>query len=88
MPASPTTTGRLCVALFAGMAEALGCRSWEIDWPGGTVGDLRRRLAAECPTIAPLLARSAVAIGDRYAADGDAVVAGASVAVVPPVSGG
>ena len=38
---------------------------------------------------APLLARSAFAIGGRYVADDDAgVPAGADVAVIPPVSGG
>jgi molybdopterin converting factor small subunit len=38
--------------------------------------------------VAPLLARSAVAVGGRYATDDDRVAAGVDVAVIPPVSGG
>jgi molybdopterin converting factor small subunit len=52
------------------------------------VADLRRTLAAACPELAPLLARSAVARGDRYVADSEPIVAGDDVAVIPPVSGG
>ena len=81
--------GVVRVALFAGMAEAAGCREVEIEWPGGTVADLRAALGRRWPAIAPLLARSAVAVGGRYAADGFIVAPGASdVAVIPPVSGG
>lgn len=77
------------VALFAGMAEAAGCREVEIEWPGGTVADLKAALGRRWPAIAPLLARSAVAVGGSYAADGLVVGAGAAdVAVIPPVSGG
>lgn len=77
------------VALFAGMAEAAGCREAEIEWPGGTVADLKAALGRRWPAIAPLLARSAVAVGGRYAADDLIVGVGtADVAVIPPVSGG
>ena len=78
----------LRVALFAGMAEAAGARVAEIDWRGGSVADLRADLAAAYPAIGPLLARSAVAIGNRYATDDAAVPAAADVAIIPPVSGG
>jgi len=78
----------LRVALFAGMAEAAGRRSIELAWEGGTVGDLRTRLAAACPAIEPLLARSGVALGDRYALDTEVVPAAGEVAIIPPVSGG
>ena len=90
MPLSdpPSPAGRLRVALFAGMAEAAGRPTAEIDWNGGTVADLRRTLAAACPELAPLLARSAVARGDRYVADSEPISAGDDVAVIPPVSGG
>ena len=88
VPDVPPTAGRLRVALFAGMAEAAGRRTVELDWTGGTVADLRRTLAAACPELGPLLARSAVARGDRYAADAYPLAAGDDVAVIPPVSGG
>ncbi len=83
LPESP-----LHVRLFAGMAEAAGRRAVEIGWDGATVATLRRRLAAEFPALAPLLARSAVAIGDAYVTDETPVPAGADVAIIPPVSGG
>jgi molybdopterin converting factor small subunit len=77
------------VALFAGMAEVAGCREAEIEWFGGTVADLKAALGRRWPAIAPLLARSAVAVGGRYATDDLVVGAGtADVAVIPPVSGG
>jgi molybdopterin converting factor small subunit len=78
----------LRVSVFAGMAEAAGCRRLEFEWPGGSVADLRDALAAACPAIEPLLARSAVAVAGRYAADDTAVSAGDDVAIIPPVSGG
>jgi len=88
MPDTPSNDCRLRVTLFAGMAETAGCRSVEIDWVEGTVEELRGRLASACPAIEQLLARSAIAIGDRYAADTDVVSATAEVAIIPPVSGG
>jgi molybdopterin converting factor small subunit len=78
----------LFVALFAGLAERAGSRRIELHWPGGNVADLRRALAEACPAAADLLARSAIAVGDRLAADTDPVPVGADVAILPPVSGG
>ena len=80
--------GMLRIRLFAGMAAATGLRSLEVAWEGGTAAALRTRLAADFPTVAPLLARSAVAIGDAYVADHAWVPVGADVAIIPPVSGG
>ncbi|MFM8291478.1 MAG: MoaD/ThiS family protein [Planctomycetia bacterium] len=76
------------VALFAGMADAAGTRSAEIHWRGGSVADLRADLEAAYPAIGGLLARSAVAIGNRYATDDADVSPAADVAIIPPVSGG
>ena len=78
----------LTVALFAGLVDAAGARTLELDWPGGTVADLRRALAAACPALVPLLAQSAVAVAGCYVADDAPVAAGADVAILPPVSGG
>ena len=87
-PDVPPTAGQLRVALFAGMAEAAGRRTVEVAWSGGTVADLRRALAAACPELSELLARSAVARGERYAADSEPIAAGDDLALIPPVSGG
>ncbi|MFM7136644.1 MAG: MoaD/ThiS family protein [Planctomycetota bacterium] len=81
-------TGRLRIAMFAGMAEEAGRRTLDLAWSGGTVADLRRSLATACPEIAALLARSTVARGDRYVADSEPIAAGDDLAVIPPVSGG
>lgn len=87
---SPSAGGAATVraALFAGVAEAAGTRGLVVPWSGGTVADLRRALERACPAAAALLARSAIALGSRYARDDDPVAAGDDVAVIPPVSGG
>jgi MoaE-MoaD fusion protein len=79
---------RVHVSLFAGMAEAAGRRSLDVAWRGGSVAELRRAVAEAVPAVALLVARSAVARGDRYAADDEPVVAGEELAIIPPVSGG
>ncbi|MFM1904465.1 MAG: hypothetical protein RLZZ440_2365 [Planctomycetota bacterium] len=78
----------LRISLFAGMAELAGCRELELPWAGGTAADLLVAVQAACPAIAPLAARSVVAIGARYAAATDRIAAGDLVAIIPPVSGG
>ena len=80
--------GTLRVALYAGMADAAGTRHAELRWRGGSVADLRVALEAAYPAIGSLLARSAVAVGNRYATDEAEVPAAADVAIIPPVSGG
>lgn len=84
-PAAATT---LRVAVFAGLAEAVGARTLELEWPGGTVAQLRAAAASRAPAATALLARSAVVVEGRHAADGDPVAVGADVALLPPVSGG
>jgi molybdopterin converting factor small subunit len=81
-------TERLRILLFAGLAEAAGSRTLEIAWTGGTVADVRRAVVAGWPATAPLVARSAVAVGERLADDAEPVSAGAEIAILPPVSGG
>jgi molybdopterin converting factor small subunit len=78
----------LRISLFAGMAEAAGCRSVDVEWQGGTVGSLRAAVAKACPAAAPLIAVSAFAVGGRYCGDADPVALDAEVAIIPPVSGG
>ncbi len=87
-PVTNVDNGTLRINLFAGMADVSGCRSVEIEWTGGTVGDLRSRLAACIPAIETLLSRSAVAIAGAYAQDAADVPCSAEVAIIPPVSGG
>ena len=83
-----SAAGTVRVELFAGMAATAGRRSLDLPWPGGSVADLRQAVATALPGVADLLARSAIALDDRYAADDVEVAETTTVAVIPPVSGG
>lgn len=82
------TSAHIRIALFAGMAELAGRRTLELPWQGGSVADLVVAVQAACPAIAPLVARSAVAVGASYVPPTHVVQAGDDVALIPPVSGG
>jgi len=79
---------RVQVKLFAGMAAAAEQRQLTLEPTVATVAGVRAALAAAVPAIAPLLARSAVAVGGRYAADETPVSPNDEIAIIPPVSGG
>lgn len=55
---------------------------------GSTVGSMRRVLAERYPHVAGLLERSSVAVDDEIVDDARALRDGASIALLPPVSGG
>lgn len=77
------------VRLFARARELAGADTLEVSLPAGaTVRDLRKRIAEECPRLAGLLERSALAVDDEFAEDGLTVPLEAEVALLPPVSGG
>jgi molybdopterin converting factor small subunit len=78
----------LTILLFAGVAELAGQRELSLAWPGGTVADLRSLLRQQLPAAEALLARCAIAVGERYCLDDEQVPPEADVAVIPPVSGG
>ena len=79
----------MTVRLFARARDLVGAERVTVALPAGaTVGDLRRRLAADYPALTPLLARSALAVAGEFARDADLLPAGAEVALLPPVSGG
>jgi molybdopterin converting factor subunit 1 len=79
----------LTVLLFAALRDSAGAEAVAVEMPAdGTVADLRRRLAVLHPALAPLLARSAVAVNHDFADDALALRPGDEVAVIPPVSGG
>jgi molybdopterin converting factor subunit 1 len=80
---------RVRIEMFARARELAGSSSVELELEEtATVGDLRRRLAADRPALAPLLAKSAIAVDQEFAGDQLSLRHGAVVAVVPPVSGG
>jgi sulfur-carrier protein len=77
------------VRLFAGVRDAAGCDSVELELPAGaTIAGLRRELAERFPSSAGITGRAMFALGTQYAADATEIPPGADVACIPPVSGG
>jgi molybdopterin converting factor subunit 1 len=79
----------LTVRLFARAKDLAGSDTLTVELPAGsTVTQLRRRLAAVCPALAPLLERSALALDHEFAGPDQLLQGGAEIALLPPVSGG
>ncbi len=79
----------MTVLFFARARDLAGCERWEADqFTETTVAQLRSHLAERFPRLAPLLAKSALAVNGAFAKDGDMITSSAEVAVLPPVSGG
>ena len=80
---------KLHVRLFARARDLAGADRVAVELPAGaTVADLREQLAAQCPALADLIGKSAVAVDDEFAGDGHTLTDGAEIALLPPVSGG
>jgi sulfur-carrier protein len=79
----------LCVRLFARARDLAGADHVAVELPAGaTVAGLRARLVAQCPRLAELAKRCAVAVEAEFAGDEDVLKDGAEIALLPPVSGG
>ena len=77
------------VRLFARARDLAGAAVVTVDLPpGATAADLRRRLAADHPALAPLLEHSALAVENEFAGDDRILPPHAEIALLPPVSGG
>lgn len=77
------------VLLFASVADRAGTRRLELPHrDGDTVGDIRDRLVERFPQLAASVPTLMYAIDEEYARESDVVPAGATLAVIPPVSGG
>jgi molybdopterin converting factor small subunit len=77
------------VRLFARARDLAGADVVSVELPpGASVADLRTALGEACPSLGPLLPRSAVAVNEEFAGDDTVIPAGAEVALLPPVSGG
>lgn len=82
-------TMEITVLLFASIAEAVGRRTLSVKIePGDTVASLRDRLVCEFPVMARFVPNLLYALDEEYARPGDPVRAGATLALIPPVSGG
>ena len=80
---------RIRIHFFARARDLAGVESAEVEvGEAAVVGDLRRRLQRDYPALAPLLAKSAMAVDEEFADDRLSLRQGAVVAILPPVSGG
>lgn len=80
---------KVTVQLFAALRELVGQRQLELDLAeGATIDDLRARLSADYPKVAPFLPTMVAAINEDYVPDSRALRDGDRVALIPPVSGG
>jgi len=77
------------VQLFALARQLAGAEFIELVLTDGAkVGELRQSLAAGRPELARLLPHVLFAVNFEYAGDEDTIPSGASIACIPPVSGG
>jgi molybdopterin converting factor subunit 1 len=77
------------VLLFAGIAEKAGWRKRSVDVaPGETIAQVRDRIIADWPTLAPYVPNLLYALDESYARENDLVRDGSTLALIPPVSGG
>jgi sulfur-carrier protein len=77
------------VQLFAVARQLAGRDAIDLSLPeGATVGELRRALAESMPALAAVLPHVMFAVNAEYADDASVIPPAASVACIPPVSGG
>ena len=79
----------ILVRMFARCRDLVEAEAVTIEVrDGGTVADVRAALGEAFPALRGMLPRCAVAVNDDFAADDATLPAGASAALLPPVSGG
>jgi len=77
------------VLLFASLAERAGTRRLEVEvGEGALVRDVRDRVVAQYPQLAAAVPTLMYALDEEYAREDAPVRPGATLALIPPVSGG
>ncbi|MGI8925918.1 MAG: MoaD/ThiS family protein [Tepidiformaceae bacterium] len=77
------------VLLFASIADAAGTRQLEVAYrPGDTVASLCERLTSARPELCRFLPTLLFALDEDYVKPSAPVPDGATLALIPPVSGG
>jgi molybdopterin converting factor small subunit len=77
------------VRLFARARDLAASDVLRIELEGRKdVRELREKMIRVCPALASLLPRCAIAIDEEFASDDVRVPIDATIAVLPPVSGG
>jgi len=80
---------KVVVLFFAAAREKAGAERRTLDLPeGATIADAWKRLASETPALAPVLASCRAAVDEEFATATTPLRDGATLAVLPPVSGG
>jgi molybdopterin converting factor subunit 1 len=77
------------ILLFASIAERAGTRRLELPLsPGDTVASVRDRLIGTYPQLGAFVPTLLYALNEEYVRESEPVPAGATLALIPPVSGG
>lgn len=80
---------QVTVLLFASIAEKAGTRRLELPLEAGdTVATVRERLLLRFPHLRPFVPTLMYALDEEYVKETAAVNDGATLALIPPVSGG
>jgi molybdopterin converting factor subunit 1 len=80
---------RVVVKLFAAARDLAGTSEATVDvGETATVAEVRHALAGRYAALAPLVARSLVAVNAEYADDATTLAKDDELALIPPVSGG
>jgi len=80
---------QVTVLLFASIAEKAGFRKLELPLEAGdTVASVRERLLLRYPQLAGFVPSLMYALNEEYVRDSADVPPGATLALIPPVSGG
>lgn len=77
------------VLLFASLADKAGWRKRVLSLaPGDTVASIRDRLVADQPQLGASIPTVLYALNEEYVREFETVPPGATLALIPPVSGG
>ena len=80
---------RIHVLCFASVRDVVGAGRIELEMAAGaTVDTALAALADRTPQLGPLLGTLRVAVDEEFAAGADVLHPGATLALLPPVSGG
>lgn len=80
---------KVTVLLFASVADAVGKRKIELDAvEGARIADVRDQLLERYPALARFAPNLLYALDEEYADLSTIVPPGATLALIPPVSGG
>lgn len=75
--------------LFASVAEKAGVRKISVDLqPGATVASVREQVIERFPQLRAFVPTLLYALDEEYVRENAPVCDGATVALIPPVSGG